>query len=160
MSVLGNVGTITSRSYHKNSTGNRREENYDHDIVHRLEINHSQCFVKRQQMESVIFRRLAFSGFRNCKSEFSPWVPTSTLCVNMDNSMSHNRSKVTSKFERCHISRLSQTHYLPDIIPCNCWLFDMLKAILTDYWAIEMNQGWVETQKRHNRVTDMIWPAA
>jgi hypothetical protein len=50
----------------------------------------------------------------------------------MDNSTSHNVSKVASKFEQRHIFRLPHTPYSPDISPCDFWLFGLLKGIMKD----------------------------
>jgi hypothetical protein len=46
----------------------------------------------------------------------------------MDNSMHYNGSKVASKFEKHHVSRLPHPHYLLDINPCDFWLFEMLNG--------------------------------
>jgi histone-lysine N-methyltransferase SETMAR len=44
--------------------------------------------------------------------------------------MCHIGSNVASKFEKYHVSRLSQSPYSPDISPCDFWFFGMLKAVL------------------------------
>jgi histone-lysine N-methyltransferase SETMAR len=48
-----------------------------------------------------------------------------TFWVHMDNSISHNASKVTLKIEKKHISRMPHPPYSPDINPCDLWLFGM-----------------------------------
>jgi hypothetical protein len=39
---------------------------------------------------------------------------------------------VASKFEQHHIFRLPHPPYSPDIIPCDFWLFGLLKGITKD----------------------------
>jgi hypothetical protein len=50
----------------------------------------------------------------------------------MDNLICHNGSKMASKFEKYHVSRLPHSLYSPEINPCDFWLFGMLKGVLKD----------------------------
>jgi hypothetical protein len=50
----------------------------------------------------------------------------------MDNSMRQNGSKVTSKINKNHISRMPHPPHSQDINPCDFWLFGMLKQVLRD----------------------------
>jgi hypothetical protein len=59
-------------------------------------------------------------------------MPLATFWEHMDDSMGHNGSQVVSKFDKHHISRLPHPPYSPDLIPCEFWLFEMLKGILKD----------------------------
>jgi hypothetical protein len=45
----------------------------------------------------------------------------------MDNSMCHNGAKITKKLENRHIARAPHPPYLPDLSPCEFWLFGILK---------------------------------
>jgi hypothetical protein len=56
----------------------------------------------------------------------------SSLWVHIDNSICHNGSKLKSKIQKNHISRIPPQLYLPDISSCNFWLFEMFKQILRD----------------------------
>jgi hypothetical protein len=48
----------------------------------------------------------------------------------MDNLICHNGSKMASKFEKYHVSRLPHSLYTPEINPCDFWLFGMLRGVL------------------------------
>jgi hypothetical protein len=65
---------------------------------------------------------------RSCRRQ----IPLATFWEHMDNSMCHNGSKVTSKFDKHHIVRLPHPPDSPDLSPCDFWLFGMLKGILKD----------------------------
>jgi histone-lysine N-methyltransferase SETMAR len=47
--------------------------------------------------------------------------------VHMDNSLCHNRRKVTDEFNNRKLQRVAHPPYSPDLSPCDFWLFDMLK---------------------------------
>jgi transposase len=51
----------------------------------------------------------------------------------MDNSICHKGSKVASKLEKHHISRLPHPNYSPEINPCGFGLFGMSKRALRDH---------------------------
>jgi hypothetical protein len=79
-------------------------------------------------------QHFADSMFPDLKTEnrnFRRRMPLATFRVHMDNSMCQNGSKVVSNFDKHHIARLRQP-YSPDLIPCDFWLFRMLKGILKD----------------------------
>jgi hypothetical protein len=77
---------------------------------------------------------ITFSRFAKGKCEFSSLDSTGDFWVHMGNSLWNNGSKVGSRFEKRHISRLTHPPYLPDISPGKCWLFGigMLKGVLRD----------------------------
>jgi histone-lysine N-methyltransferase SETMAR len=50
-----------------------------------------------------------------------------SLSVHMDNSMCHNGTKITEKFEKRHIARAPHPPYSPDLSPCDFWSFGILK---------------------------------
>jgi hypothetical protein len=54
-----------------------------------------------------------FSRFENRKREFSSSDPAGGFWVHTDNSICHNESKVASKFEKHHASRLPHPLYSP-----------------------------------------------
>jgi hypothetical protein len=47
--------------------------------------------------------------------------------------MCYNGSKVASKFEKHHVSRLLHPLESPDMSLCTFWLFRMLKGVLKDH---------------------------
>jgi hypothetical protein len=53
--VYDNVSTISSESHSEDITGNWRDENYGHNILHRTETNRSGRSAKRQQISLIIF---------------------------------------------------------------------------------------------------------
>jgi hypothetical protein len=55
-----------------------------------------------------------------------------TFRVCMDNFNCHDRSKVMSKIQRSHISRMPHPQYSPNISSCDFWLFGMSEQILRD----------------------------
>jgi hypothetical protein len=59
-------------------------------------------------------------------------IPQATFCRDADNSTCHNGSKMASKFEKHHASRLLHPSHSPNISPCDFWLFGMLKEVLND----------------------------
>jgi histone-lysine N-methyltransferase SETMAR len=63
--------------------------------------------------------------------------------------MRHYESKVASKFEKHHVSRLPHPPYSPEMSPCNFWLFELLKEVLRDR---EFKSGH-ETEK----AITMVW---
>jgi hypothetical protein len=52
--------------------------------------------------------------------------------VHMDNSMWHNRSKVTDELENLKLDRVAHPPFSPDLSPCDFWLFGMLKQKAQD----------------------------
>jgi histone-lysine N-methyltransferase SETMAR len=50
----------------------------------------------------------------------------------MDNSMSHNGRKITEEISDARLERFSHPAYSPDLIPCDFWLFGMLKEKMKD----------------------------
>jgi hypothetical protein len=73
-----------------------------------------------------------FPDLRTANLIFRRQKTGSTFWVHMNNSMCHNRSKVTSKIKKNHISRMPHPPDSSDINPCDFWRFDMLKQILRD----------------------------
>jgi hypothetical protein len=72
------------------------------------------------------------------KPEFSLSNPSGDFLVHLNSSRCHDRSKVASKFDMHHISRLLHPLYSPDVNPCDFSLFGMLKGALKHR---EFNQG-------------------
>jgi transposase len=58
-------------------------------------------------------------------------IPQATFGGHLDNSMYHTGSKVASKSQKHHVSRLSYPPYSPDVSPSN-FVFGMLKRVLKD----------------------------
>jgi hypothetical protein len=71
-------------------------------------------------------------GLKRGKMSFAPRKPGSTFRVHMDNSLCHNRAKITSEFQKHHLARMMHPPSSPDISPCDFWLFGMLKGIRKD----------------------------
>jgi histone-lysine N-methyltransferase SETMAR len=55
-----------------------------------------------------------------------------TFWVHMNNSMCENGSKIISTFAKHHLLRMPHPPDSPDISPCDCWLFGLLKRIFKD----------------------------
>jgi hypothetical protein len=75
-----------------------------------------------------------FPNLKRKNVNFHRRIPQATFWVHLDEVMYHNRSKVTSKFEKYYVSRQLHPPYSPDLSPCDFWLFGirMLKGILKD----------------------------
>jgi hypothetical protein len=50
----------------------------------------------------------------------------------MDNSMCHNGHRVVNEFRRLKIFRVPYLAYLPDISPCDSWMFRDFKGKMKD----------------------------
>jgi hypothetical protein len=87
---------------------------------------------KGSKFNQQYFIDYMFPDLKTENRNFRCRMPLATFWVHMDNSMCHNGSKVVSKFDRYHIARLPHAPYSPDLIPCDFWLFEMLKGILKD----------------------------
>jgi hypothetical protein len=59
-------------------------------------------------------------------------MPQLTFQVHMDNSICHNGSKVVSKLEKHHLSRLPHPPHSPEVSLSGFWLSGVLKVILED----------------------------
>jgi histone-lysine N-methyltransferase SETMAR len=71
-------------------------------------------------------------GLKRGKMSFARRKPGSTCWVHMDNSIWQSGAKITSEFQKHHLARMPHPPYSPDISPCDCWRFGMLKGILKD----------------------------
>jgi hypothetical protein len=87
---------------------------------------------KGSKFDQQYFIDYAFLDLKTENLNFCRRMPLATFWLHMDNSMCHNGSKVVSKFNKHHITRLQRPPYLPDLSPCDFWLFGMLKEILKD----------------------------
>jgi hypothetical protein len=74
----------------------------------------------------------AFPDLKKANLSFTGQRPRRASSVHMDDPMSHNESKVASKFKEHHLYRMPHPPYSPDLSPCDCWLFGLLKRILKD----------------------------
>jgi hypothetical protein len=87
--------------------------------------------------KDMIFNQLYFghSVFPNLKQanmNLTRQSPRSTFPAHKGNSMCHNGLKVTSKFNKYHLSRMPRLRDSTDISPCDLWLFGLTKGILKD----------------------------
>jgi hypothetical protein len=53
--------------------------------------------------------------------------------VRVGNSMCHNGYKVTGDLDNLKLDRVPYPPYLPDLSPCDFWLFGMLKQAIRDW---------------------------
>jgi hypothetical protein len=68
------------------------------------------------------------------------FIKEGTFCVEfvgaifhaMDNSMCHNGRKITDELENLKLDRVDHPPYSRDLIPCDFWLFGMLKQKVQD----------------------------
>jgi hypothetical protein len=52
--------------------------------------------------------------------------------VEMDNAMHQDGRKMTDEFANLKLDHVPHSFYSPDLSPCNCWLFRMLKQKIKD----------------------------
>jgi hypothetical protein len=52
--------------------------------------------------------------------------------MRMDNSICHNGCKVIDELASLKLDRIPHPPYLPDLSPCDFWLFEMLKQKIKD----------------------------
>jgi hypothetical protein len=74
-----------------------------------------------------------FPDLKRESVNFHRRIPQATLWVHVNNSIYDNGSKVASKIEKHHVSRLPHPPYSPDINHCDFFLFGMLKGALKDH---------------------------
>jgi histone-lysine N-methyltransferase SETMAR len=78
------------------------------------------------------FVHAVLPGSFNQKRRISRESGFSAFPVHIDNSMCHNGHKVCATFDQARIERVPHPLYSPDISPCDCWLFGMLKHQMKD----------------------------
>jgi hypothetical protein len=64
---------------------------------------------------------------RNVRHKVTP-----TLMVHMDNSMTHNGTRITEKMSLKALRRAPHSAYSPDICPCDFWAFGTSKGMRKD----------------------------
>jgi hypothetical protein len=116
----------------KNAAGHRDEANSDNDFLHQMKTDCARHLTKRKQIQPVTFCGLRFALFEKGKRECSSSNPAGDFWVHLDNSMCHNGSKVTSQFEKYHVSGSPHPTYSPGRNPCVFWTCGMLKGVLKD----------------------------
>jgi hypothetical protein len=92
----------------------------------------SDVLPKGNKFNQQSFIDYVFLDLKTENPNFRRRMPLASFWVHMDNSMDHNGSKVVSRLDKHHIARLPHPPDSPDVIPCNFWLFGMLKGILKD----------------------------
>jgi hypothetical protein len=78
------------------------------------------------------FIHAIFPALYNEKRRISRKEGFPAFSVQMDNSMCHNRNKVSEKLAKRSIERAPHPPYSPDTSPCDFWLFDILKHKMKD----------------------------
>jgi hypothetical protein len=66
-------------------------------------------------------------AFYNEKRRISRKDGLPAFSVHMDNAMCHDGNKISEKLAKGRIERAPHSLYSPDISPCDCWLFGVLK---------------------------------
>jgi hypothetical protein len=97
-----------------------------------------------KQIQPANFVDCIFPSSKKEDVDFHRWIPQATFWVHMDNSICHNGSKMTSKFEEHRVSRLPYQPDSPDISPYDVWPFEMLKRVLKVReftWSDEIEEG-------------------
>jgi hypothetical protein len=75
-----------------------------------------EYFIYNILLDIVEARERVFHGFRR-----------RGFCVHMNNSMCHNGRMVIDELDNIKLDRVPHPLYLPDLSPCDFWLFGMLK---------------------------------
>jgi hypothetical protein len=85
------------------------------------------ALIKGQKYNQKYFIQNTFPPLFNEKKYFSRQKIAINFSVHMDNSMCHNGYRIGDELCRLKILRTLHSLYLPDISPCNFWMFEISK---------------------------------